>query len=161
MKKLLLLLLLVFLASSCGNTTASTVSQSDMWRVELHSAETAATLTATQAAIQYGGGVLETTSEVTPDIGNVFLLLELTIEKTGTGRGAFMWSGAFVTDKDGGIYHRHPNDTFLANLGIPRIRGTDIVFGEEYGYVCFEIPVGVGGLRFVADGGNIEIRLDL
>ena len=56
---------------------------------------------------------------------------------------------------------RHPNDTFLANLDIPRIRGTDIVLGLEYGFVCFEIPKGAEGLRFVADEGNIFIKVNV
>ena len=161
MKKVITLLFSILLLTSCGVTSDDVVAQSDMWRVELHSAETAESLTATQAAIQYGGEILETVSEVTPESGNVFLLLELKIEKSGAGRGAFLWSEAFVVDEDDGVYHRHPNDTFLANLGIPRIRGTDIVFGEEYGYVCFEIPKEASGLRFVADGGNIEIRIGI
>jgi len=111
------------------------------------------------AAVQYGGGILETTSEVIPESGFVFLLLELTIEKTGTGRASFSWSDAHILDKEGNIYYRHPNDTFLANLNIPRIRGTDIVFGTEYGYVCFEILINAEGLKLVADEGSIVIEV--
>jgi len=74
----------------------------------------------------------------------VFLLLELSIEKTGTGRVSFSWSDAHITNKDGNIYYRHPNDTFLANLNIPRIRGSDIVFGTEFGYVCTVIQAFAG-----------------
>ena len=138
-----------------------TAAQSDMWRVELHSAETAQSLSATIAAVQYGGGVLETKSEVVAGRGNVFLLLGLTIEKIGEGRGSFSWNDAHVTDSDGNMYHRHPNDTFLAHLSIPRMRGTDIVFGNETGYVCFEIPIGAEGLSFVADEGSIIIDVPI
>ena len=138
-----------------------TAAQSDMWRVQLHSAETAQSLSATIAAVQYGGGVLETESEVVAGRGNVFLLLGLTVEKIGVGRASFSWSDAHVIDSDGNIYHRHPNDTFLAHLSIPRMRGTDIVFGNETGYVCFEIPMDAQGLRFVADEGNIVIDIHI
>ena len=89
----------------------------------------------------------------------MFLLLELDIEKVGIGRAFLSWSDAHVLDAEGNVYYRHPNDTFLANLNIPRIRGTDIVLGLEYGFVCFEIPKGSEGLRFVADEGNIHIRI--
>jgi len=132
-----------------------------MWRVEIISAETAESLTATLAAVQYGGSILETTSEVAPESGNLFLLLELTIEKIGEGRALFSWSDAHVVGKEGNEYYRHPNDTFLANLNIPRLKGTDIVFGSEYGFACFEIPKGASGLRFIADGGNINIGIRL
>ena len=160
MKKLLVLLLLVLFVSACAANDARTVAESDMWRVELHSAETAESLTATMAAVQYGGGILETTSEVMPESGYVFLLLELTIEKTGTGRASFSWSDAHIVDKEGNKYYRNPNDTFLANLNIPRIRGTDIVFGTEYGYVCFEILKNADGLKLVAHEGGIVIEVD-
>ena len=51
------------------------------------------------------------------------------------------------------------NDTFLSNLGIPRIKGTDIVLGSETGYVCFEIPEKSSGLSFISDEGNIVINI--
>ena len=139
--------------------TTPDITQSDMWRVGLVSFEFAESLTATLAAIQYGGDILETTSEVTPGLGNVFLLLELEIEKIGTGRAAFSWGDTHVEDGAGNAYYRHPNDTFLSNLNIPRIRGTDIVLGLEYGFVCFEVPKGVSGLRFVADEGEIRFMI--
>ena len=135
------------------------VTLSDMWKVELISAEVSESLLASIAAVQYGGGVVTTENLVEPAGGHVFLLLELNIEKIGTGRAAFSWGDAHITDAGGNVYYRHPNDTFLANLNIPRIRGTDIVLGTEYGFVCFEIPVGADGLRFIADEGRISIQI--
>ena len=136
-----------------------TIVESEMWRVELLNAELAESLTATLAAVQYGGGILETTSEVTPSGGHLFLLIELRIEKIGTGRASFSWGDAHIEDSTGNTYYRHYNDTFLANLNIPRLRGTDIVLGNESGYACFEIPRTAEGLRFVADEGNIVIEV--
>ncbi|MCL2366512.1 MAG: hypothetical protein FWC75_05620 [Oscillospiraceae bacterium] len=141
--------------------TYAAVAQSEMWRVELVTAELTQSLTTTKVALQYGGGVLETTSELMPSSGYNFLILGLIIEKTGVGRAAFSWGDAHVVDREGNIFFRHPNDTFLTHLNIPRLRGTDMVFGEEYGYVCFEIPFGSEGLRFVADEGNIVLDLSL
>ena len=179
MKKYLsaiLFLLMIFLTTSCGNSPTGVsnasesppasasappdVTQSEMWRVELISAELADSLTATMAAVQYGGGVLETTSEVVPGGGNTFLLLQLKIEKIGAGRASFTWNDAHIEDAAGNVIYRHANDTFLANLNIPRLKGTDIVLGIESGYVCFEIPKGTSGLRFIADEGNISIAVD-
>ena len=128
-----------------------------MWQVGLLGAELADSLTVTMATVQYSGEVLETTSEAKPGNGNTFLLLELTIEKIGTGRASFSWADAHIQDSGGNVYYRHPNDTFLSNLNIPRLKGTDIVFGKESGYVCFEIPSAAKGLRFIADDGNINI----
>jgi len=166
---LLLISLLVLLAScqapSAGNPSTNTAQsafrsqQSDMWKVEWLNAELSESLTTTQAALQYDGGVIETTSEVQPGNGNTFLLMELVIEKIGTGRAAFSWNDAHIKDSNGNVYYRHPNDTFLANLGIPRLKGTDIVLGNESGYVCFEIPQAATGLQFIADDGSITIEV--
>ena len=154
--KILVLFFVVY-----NNLSYADAAQSGMWRVELLSAELADNLTATQAVILYGGDIQKTTNTVKPESGNTFLLLELKIEKTGVGRASFSWSDARVVDKAGNAYYRHPNDTFLANLNIPRLKGTDIVFGNEYGYACFEIPNTAEGLQFIADGGNIEITIML
>ena len=146
-------------AQQPSQAAPETIVESEMWRVELLNAELADSLTATLAAVQYGGGILETTSEVTPGVGNLFLLIELKVEKIGTGRASFSWSDAHIEDSAGNVYYRHPNDTFLANLNIPRLRGTDIVLGNESGYACFEVPRTAEGLRFVADEGNIIIEV--
>ena len=141
--------------SQIENTTA----QSDMWSVEILDAEKAESLTATMAAITYGGDLQETINLVEPGSGNVFLLIELTIEKIGTGKASFSWSDAHVEDSKGNVFFRMGNDTFISNLNIPRLKGTDIVLGTETGYVCFEIPMESSGLRFVADNGNIIIAV--
>ena len=146
--------------TSSDFSQSAEVAQSDMWCVKLLSAELTDCLTATLAALQYGGDIVETTSEITPENGNTFLLLELDIEKTGTGRASFSWSDAHITDENRIEYYRHPNDTFLSNLNIPRLKGTDIVLGHESGYVCFEIPINAAGLRFIADEGNITIEVN-
>ena len=179
MRKILPLLLIFFIiisvTVSCENSsenqpvsdTDSTndvesktaYAQSDMWRVELLNAEIADSLTATLAAVQYDGDILETQNEVKPSSGNIFLLLNLSVEKIGTGKASFSWSDAHILDKDGNVYYRHPNDTFLANINIPRLKGTDIVLGKESGYVCFEIPKTASDLQFVADSGNIIIEV--
>jgi hypothetical protein len=167
MTHLLFPILILILIVSCGNpnsrdaqTDTAIVAQSDMWRVELISAEVSENLLTSITAVQYGGGSVTTENVVEPARGNVFLLLELNIEKTGTGRASFTWSDAHIEDAIDNKYYRHPNDTFLTHLNIPRIRGTDIMFGLEYGFVCFEIPADAYGLRFIADEGNIVIKVD-
>ena len=136
------------------------IGESEMWRVKLLSADMTSSLITTRAALQYGGGVLETTNEVLPSSGHYFLLMGLIVEKIGVGRAAFSWDDAHITDSYGNIFFRHPNDTFLTHLNIPRLRGVDMVFGSEYGYVCFEIPHGAEGLQLVADEGRIVLDVE-
>jgi len=141
-------------------TEQASIGESEMWRVELLSADMTDSLITTRAALQYGGGVLETTNEVLPASGHYFLLMGLIVEKIGVGRAAFSWNDAHIIDSEGNVFYRHPNDTFLTHLNIPRLRGTDMVFGSEYGYVCFEIPHGAEGLQFVADEGRIVLDVE-
>jgi len=150
------------LTSAANSSSEETLSigESEMWRVEILSAEMTESLITTMAALQYGGGILETTNEVLPKSGYRFLLMGLIIEKTGVGRASFSWSDAHIVDSEGNIFYRHPNDTFLTHLNIPRFRGVDMVFGSEYGYVCFEIPISSEGLTFIADEGKITIMLN-
>jgi len=144
-----------------AGTTFDNWGESDLWRVELHDAEKTDSLTATLAAIQYTGDLIETESLLKPKSGYVFLLLHLTIEKSGTGKTAFSWNDAHIEDSSGSVFYRMENDTFLSNLNIPRIKGTDIVLGIETGYICFEISEGSSGLRFVSDDGNIVIDIGM
>jgi len=164
MKRIILLVLsITILLVSCAQETQDAdnvvVKQSDMWRVEFIEAEIAESLTASIAALTYSGDLQETEAQIVPGSGNVFLLLHLTIEKIGTGKAVFSWDDAYVEDNKGNVFFRMENDTFLQNLNIPRMKRTDIVFGSDTGYVCFEIPMESSGLRFVADNGNIIIAV--
>ena len=158
-----LLLPMLLITISCetapGPDNAASEAQSEMWRVEIVSYEVTDSLQTTVAAVQYGGGVVTTENLIEPARGNSFLLLKLSIEKIGAGRAVFSWNDAHISDGSGSVYLRHQNDTFLANLNIPRISSTDIVFGQEHGYVCFEIPSNADNLRFIADEGSISIAL--
>ena len=164
---IILFTLLAIAMSSCtqateqNNSTNTVQTESDMWSVEILSSETTESLTTTIAAIQYNGDLQETENQIYPQSGNEFLLLNLTIEKIGTGKAAFSWSDAHIEDNNGNLFYRMENDTFLANLNIPRLKGTDIVLGTETGFVCFEIPKGSSGLSFVSDEGNIIIELGI
>jgi hypothetical protein len=155
---------LAALLSACAAPSPSPsplLGASGLWSVEIKSSETAPSLTLTTAALQYNGGLLSTELDVTPAPGRVFLLLNLTVEKTGEGRASFSWQDAHVEDSAGNVYYRHANDTFLTSLNIPRIRSVDIVLGRESGFACFEVAEGAEGLRFLADGGAIVIALGL
>jgi len=163
MKKIFLLMIIsLLLLSSCsqGSPQASGASESDMWRVDLISAERFDNLTAVMEAVQYDGDLSRTEQDIEPKDGYVFLLLNLSIEKIGTGKASFSWSDAHIEDKNGNSFYRLENDTFISNLKLPRLKGTDIVLGTETGFVCFEIPKDSGGLRFVSDEGNIIIKIN-
>ena len=159
-RSVVIIIPILLLASCASSASRQQYAESEMWAVELISAETADSLLATEAAQQYGGGVVTTETEIAPTDGFLFLLLEMRITKIGEGRASFSWNDAHIADSDGNTYYRHPNDTFLSNLNIPRLRSIDIVLGSENGFACFEVPATATDLRFKADEGRISIEID-
>ena len=136
-----------------------------MWAVSVARASAASALAGSQASLQYDGTLITIPLEQMPKAGHAFLLLDITVEKTGTGKGVFSWSNACVTDAEGNRHPRHENDTFLDLLGYKRIKATDITFGDNTGSACFEVPEAAldGPLWFLYESGEgtVKIQLDV
>ena len=133
------------------------------WDITLISCEVTDDLSATKSAVQYDGDAVEVSLNEKPSSGNIFVLVEMIIEKVEAGSEKFEWGRAFVLDEEGNEYARHTNDTFLENFNFPRIKSIDLTFGKNEGFVCYELPIETTkeSLFFVYEGidGNIKIRL--
>lgn len=143
--------------------TLPTADDNGMWSVELLFAETAETLAGTQAVVQYSGEVQTVEVADSPGPGNVFLLLELLVEKLQNGSAAFLWDNAYVEDENGNRYSRHENDTFLESYNLPRLKSVELKIGANRGFACYEIPeaASTGDLWFIYDGAEGEIRVKI
>lgn len=111
-----------------------------LWGVEVLHWEVASDLSATEAAVQYNGDVVQIAHEEKPSAGNTFLLVELRIQKQKIGPGVFKWANVYVEDAEGNRYARHENDTFLQVYQFKRLKATDLTLGTNEGFACFEIP---------------------
>lgn len=135
-----------------------------IWEITVKGCVVTDKLSATQMVAQYDGDALEVDIDNMPDPGNMYVLIELIIEKQGSGTDKFLWDHAVVTDTQGNEYKRHPNDTFLSTYNFSRIKSTDLVFGKNDGYVCYELPAGAtdGDLFFVYESDNdvVEIQIN-
>jgi outer membrane biogenesis lipoprotein LolB len=170
MKIFLIALSLIFLFAGCKaqkqlplsqNETAN-VSASQYWRVTLNSFKTAAKLAGTIETVQYDGSVTHSNVNEKPQDGYVFVLLNLTVEKTQNGKAKFSWKDTTLQDASGNIYARHKNDTFLENVGYsPRLRATDQTLGKETGWVCFEVPSNTGTMYLVYNNGDEEMKFSI
>jgi len=173
-KKLLLITIgaiFLFSLSACstnGGLSAKGVNtklnQSEYsWSIILKNSETADDLNTTKAAVQYNGDITHISYQEKPKEGNTFLLVELIIEKTKSGPSKFEWANLYVLDSSGVKFYRHPNDTFLESFNFSRIKSTDLTFGKNEGFICFEMTkqASKGKLYLVYDSLEGENRIKL
>ena len=125
--------------------------------------ETKDGLSGTQSDLQYSGETVQTQIMENPGKGNMFLIVQMVVEKTQAGTSAFSWDRLFVMDSGGTRYSRSDNDSFLENYGYTRIKSTDLTIGTNEGAACFEIPSSSVAdtlmLVYESDEGNISIPL--
>lgn len=113
------------------------------WQVEVSKFEIKNSLNAVESVPQYDGSIIDVVHSQSPDAGNVFLIMDVTIRKMDDQSSAsFDWQSLVVEDASGNSYHRLGNDTFLEQYQYsPRITGLELRFGENTGWMCYEIPV--------------------
>jgi hypothetical protein len=89
----------------------------------------------------YNGEKSEVIHENVPSQGNVYLILNLSVEKIGSDTGSFESMNMAVMEAKGNSYQRLENDSFIEQHDfLPRMTGLPIRFGEGEGWVCFELP---------------------
>ena len=139
------------------------IPSNGMWQITLLHAESTDNLSSTTAVVQYNGEVFQRENKDAPQSGNLFVILELSVKKIGSGSTTFMWKDATIEDANGKRYARHGNDTFLENYNLPRLKATDLKIGANKGFVCYEIPAEAttGALTFVYEGADGPIRLSI
>jgi hypothetical protein len=160
--------LLALSLSACGQPSEpepakGTIQEIDGWALTVVRCEVSEDLSATQSAVLYDGESASYDVSEKPQEGNVFVLIQMVIEKKGTGASKFQWDNAYVENALGARYQRHPNDTFLTNFKLPRIKSTDLVFSKNEGYVCYELPADAieGSLYFVYEAAGDSVRIQL
>jgi len=147
--------------SSPQNETAN-INTSQYWNVKLNDIKAVSSLAGTIDTVQYDGSVTHSNVNKKPKNGYVFLLLNLTIEKTQSGKAKFSWKDTSLQDETGNLYARYEKDTFLENVGYsPRLKATDQTLGKEKGWVCFEIPSKTTTMHLVCNNGEIKIKFSI
>lgn len=152
-----LLALLLSLTAACGQApTADPVASTPinveetaqpasdqsnfLWQITLLGAEASDNLANTQTFQLYGGATEDVQYTKTAEEGYLFLLLNLQVDKNGTGGDRFSWSDVYVEDGQGNQFHRMENDVFLEDYDLTRLKSTDLTIGNNSGYICLEIP---------------------
>ena len=140
---------LLILFTGCSMKAGAPVAEATeadpslIWSMKIEESELTSNIASTKAFVEYGGTANEVSFSDQPAEGNIYLLVLLNIDKSHPGKEKYLWSELSVVDADGTAYMRHENDTFLELHGLPRIKSTDLSIGNNYGYICFEIPASV------------------
>jgi hypothetical protein len=159
---------LAFVLFGCqapGTTTSLTPSLSLSWQIEVSKVEIKENLNSVEPVTQYDGSIVDVVHTQSPDAGNVYLIVDVTILKTNNqSTTPFDWQWLVVKDAAGNSYHRLENGTFLVQHEYtPRITGLELRFGENTGWMCFEIPAssatGQLTLAYTAEESQQEIPL--
>jgi hypothetical protein len=128
-----------------GTNTVPTPNPALPWQIEVSRFEIKDTLNAVESVTQYNGSKIDVVHTQTPDDGYVYLIMNVTIRKQDDQSTApFDWQWLVVRDASGNSYPRLDNDTFLEQYQYtPRITGLELRFGENSGWMAYEIPSSV------------------
>jgi hypothetical protein len=162
-----LFLCVVLALSGCQTlkTTPAPVPTSALiWQVQVSKFEIKDGLKAVESVTQYNGSKIDVEHSQSPEAGDVYLIMEVTIRKTGNQSTPFDWQWLVVRDASGNAYHRLANDTFLEQYQYtPRITGLQLRLGEYAGWMCYEIPASAATgkitLAYTAEGSQQETVL--
>lgn len=134
----------------------ATADPSWIWQISVEKSEMTDSVASTGDFVEYGGDVNTVSFSDEASKGNTYLFVLLHIDKAQPGKEKFLWSALSVVDADGVSYNRLENDTFLELHGLPRIKASDLSIGNNYGYICFEVPdsVDANGLTLIYSAGD-------
>lgn len=155
------ILCLSILLFGCSRSTKSNTDPNLNWAVSLSKFEVKTNLESIVTITQYNGSYDEVHQQA-PSEGNVYLIVNLTINKQGTGSTPFDWNQLTIQDSAGNNYQRSSDDSFLEEYKYtPRMTGLEIKFGEYEGWLCYEIPAQAANsgltLIYSAEGSQQEI----
>jgi hypothetical protein len=138
---LLLVCCMAWNLSGCQPAPAAS-SSTGPWQVKVAQIEIKDSLHYVESVTQYDGSTIDVDHSQSPDAGDVYLIMDVTVSKTDNqSTSPFDWQELLVVDASGNSYPRLENDTFLTQYQYnPRITGLELRFGENSGWMAYEIP---------------------
>ena len=135
-----MILSLAILLFGCA-PAAPSIDPNLVWGITLSKYEVKDKLETVETVQQYVGSYDQVRQQL-PAVGNVYLIMKLAVSKQKiASTSPFDWSKLMVQDASGKTYPRVGNDSFLELYKYtPRMTGLELKFGENEGWVCYEIP---------------------
>ncbi len=138
--KLVPVFFLIALLCGCAKAT-NTPEKLFTWNIQIMQVEIKSVLKTTEIVTLYNGDKSEIDHENVPSQGNVFVILNLSVDKIGSETSSFESMDMVVMDTKGNSNQRLENDSFIEQHNFsPRMTGLPIRFGETKGWICFEVP---------------------
>ena len=112
------------------------------------------------ASVSLGYAEVETNNfEKQADEGKTFCLVKLKITKDDSAE-IIDWKKFKLIDGSGNEYTRE-DDSFITDLGMIRMTGDNLNFGENEGWICYQIPKESKDLKIVYqfESEKLEIKL--
>jgi len=96
----------------------------------------------------------------TAEEGKAFCLIKLKLKKSNSNE-TLKWDKLMLIDADGSEYERM-EDSFISDLGMNRLPGTDLNFGENEGWICYEVDENAVGLtlNYTFEEEALSIRIN-
>ena len=160
---LMMILLASVLLAACSTPETPTADPNLAWQVNLSKYEVKDKLDIVVTVKEYMGTTQETHQQA-PSAGNVYLIMDVSVNKQGTQTTPFEWDQLTVQDASGKSYPRLPNDSFLEQFNYtPRMTGLELKIGANEGWVCYEIPAGAadGKLSLVYSGTGSQQEITI
>ena len=138
-----LLMVLLLLFTSCKNNveiySEASMPKADAsgWTFTVEDFQISKSLKDISTSIAYGGASTSKEVSETAPSGKKFLLIKMTVEKK-KGSKTIDWSKLTLIDSSGNTYSRL-KDSFLEGFGFKRMKGTTLSFGENHGWIAFEV----------------------
>lgn len=112
------------------------------------------------ASVSLGYAEVETNNfEKKAEDGKTFCLIKLKITKNDSSE-IIDWSKFKLVDSDGNEYTRE-EDSFITDLGMIRMTGDNLNFGENEGWICYQIPKEAKDLKIVYPFSSDKLEVEL
>ena len=146
--------------SNAGTETDASAFELNGWKVTVEDVRVTNNLSDTSTSIGYGGDISSEVFEQKPSSEDLnFCLVKFTMNKEGSS-DVIKWDNVTVIDQDGKEYTRI-DDSFLEDVGFKRLKSSDVNFGENQGWISYEIPQATTALKLKLVIGDQTKEVDL
>lgn len=109
------------------------------WRIDVLESKSNSNLSEIQETTQYDGTKTSQNISNLAQPNNLFVLVNLKLEKQIDGGISFDWNNLFLKDQNNHQYFRL-DDSFLELYNFERLPNTTLQIGTQEGWVAFEVP---------------------